>query len=121
MYERRREPLLPRRAFYRRVAIHVGSALLIVVASLLVGVLGYHYLVGLGWVDSVLNAAMILGGMGPVDPIKGDAGKVFAALYALYSGLVVLVVAGVIFAPIFHRFLHHFHMEIDDSGSGPQG
>ncbi|HYV51207.1 MAG TPA: hypothetical protein VE910_04830, partial [Dongiaceae bacterium] len=64
--------------------------------------------------DSALNAAMILGGMGPVDPITQPAAKVFASIYALYSGLVLLAVAGLFFAPIFHRFIHHFHVEMED-------
>jgi hypothetical protein len=85
-----------------------------------VGILGYHFLVGLGWIDALLNASMILGGMGPVDPVSGSSGKIFASFYALYSGLVVLAVAGLIFAPIFHRFLHHFHIEIDDAGEDVQ-
>jgi hypothetical protein len=118
MYERRHEPLAPRSAFLRRLALNAGFALLIFVGSLAVGIAGYHYLVGLGWLDSLLNASMILGGMGPVDPVRGESGKIFASLYALYSGLIVLAVAGLIFAPIFHRFLHHFHIEIDDTDEG---
>lgn len=119
MYERRHEPLAPREEFLRRLARQIGFALLLFVGSLFIGIAGYHYLVGLGWVDSLLNASMILGGMGPVDPVQGSGGKIFAALYALYSGLVVLAVAGLIFAPIFHRFLHHFHIEVEDTDGGP--
>ena len=112
MFERRHEPLLPRAAFLRRVARHAGLTLGIVAGSLLIGILGYHLLEGLEWVDALVNAAMILGGMGPVDTLHTVAGKVFAALYALYSGLIFLVVAGVLFAPLFHRFLHRFHLEL---------
>lgn len=115
MYERRHEPLLPRRDYLRRVGRNAGIALAVFAGSLVVGILGYHFLVGLSWVDSLLNASMILGGMGPVDPVPTESGKVFASFYALYSGLVVLAVAGLIFAPIFHRFLHHFHAELDES------
>jgi len=79
--------------------------------SLGIGVLGYHGFEGLSWLDALLNASMILGGMGPVDPVRSDGGKLFASCYALYSGLIVLVIAGVLGAPVIHRFLHHFHLE----------
>jgi len=121
MYERRHDPLLSRRAFLRRLALNASFAFAILIGSLLFGILGYHFLVGLGWVDSLLNASMILGGMGPVNEIGTDSGKVFASLYALYSGLIVLAVAGLIFAPIFHRFLHHFHIDIDEGADTDQG
>jgi hypothetical protein len=86
----------------------------IILGSLAIGVLGYHYTEGLPWLDSLLNASMILGGMGPVDPVRTSAGKWFASFYALFSGMVLLVAAGVLVAPIFHRFLHRFHLEIDE-------
>jgi hypothetical protein len=85
-----------------------------------VGILGYHVLEGLAWIDALLNAAMILGGMGPVDEVHTAAGKIFAAFYALYSGLIVLVVAGVLFAPLLHRFLHRFHLELSDDKDKPR-
>jgi hypothetical protein len=75
---------------------------------------GYHFLEQLPWIDALLNASMILGGMGPVDPIKTEAGKIFASCYALYSGLAIISVAGLLLAPVVHRFLHKFHL---DSGS----
>ena len=78
--------------------------------SLLIGMLGYHYLESLSWIDSLLNASMILGGMGPVNPLQTNAGKIFASFYAIYSGVVLLASVGVLVAPIFHRFLHHFHL-----------
>jgi hypothetical protein len=81
--------------------------------SLLVGMAGYHWLERMAWVDAYANAAMILSGMGPLDPPKTDAGKVFAGTYALYSGLAVLVVAAVMLTPVFHRVLHTFHLEQD--------
>jgi hypothetical protein len=109
MYERHHEPLLPRAQFLLRLARHAAAALLLFAGSLGIGVLGYHELEGLAWIDALLNASMILGGMGPVDALRTEAGKIFASLYALYSGLVVLVVAGVIFAPLLHRLLHRFH------------
>jgi hypothetical protein len=86
----------------------------IILFSLLIGILGYHYLESLSWLDSLLNAAMILGGMGPVNPLQTDAGKVFASFYALYSGIVLLASVGVLATPVFHRFLHRFHIELDE-------
>jgi hypothetical protein len=79
------------------------------------GILGYHFLEKLSWIDSLVNAAMILGGMGPVNELHTNLGKLFAAFYALYSGIVFLVVVAVILAPLYHRFLHRFHLEIEDS------
>jgi hypothetical protein len=89
--------------------------MIIILGSLLLGVLGYHYFEGLAWLDALLNASMLLGGMGPVDVLHTVAGKVFASFYALYSGIIFLVVVGVIFAPLYHRFLHRFHLEMEDS------
>jgi hypothetical protein len=114
MYEHRRHPLLSRGAFLRRLGSHASAALTILVGSLAVGILGYHFLEGLEWIDALVNASMILGGMGPVNELHTVAGKIFASVYALYSGLIVLVVAGVLFAPVFHRFLHRFHLELND-------
>ena len=79
--------------------------------SLTLGVCGYHFLAGLAWIDALLNASMILGGMGPVDPVKTTAGKLFASFYALFSGLVIIGVASLLLAPLIHRFLHEFHLE----------
>ena len=111
MFERRHQPLLSRKAFLRRQAKFTLVALAIIFGSLLIGIAGYHFLENLDWVDSLLNAAMILGGMGPVNTLQTVAGKIFASFYALYSGGVFLVVAGIIFAPGFHRILHRFHLE----------
>jgi hypothetical protein len=112
MFEHRRQPLLSRAAFLRRVARHAGIALGIVFGSLVLGIVGYHSLEGLSWIDALVNAAMLLGGMGPVNELHTDAGKLFAAFYALYSGVVFLVVVAVLFAPLIHRFLHRFHLEM---------
>ena len=114
MYEHHRQPLLSRPAFLRRLARHGAVALALVVGSLLIGMVGYHTLEGLSWVDAFVNAAMLLGGMGPVTELHTSAGKVFAGLYALYSGLIFLVVVGIIFAPVIHRFLHRFHAELNE-------
>ena len=113
MFEHHRQPLLPRRAFLVRLGRFAGAALLLVTVSWLIGILGYRALEGLSWVDAILNAAMILGGMGPVNPLHTDAGKLFASFYALFSGIVFLVSVGVLIAPILHRFLHQFHLEAE--------
>ncbi|HEY7598631.1 MAG TPA: hypothetical protein VH741_01800 [Candidatus Limnocylindrales bacterium] len=119
VYEHASQPLLPRRAFVRRVLRHALLALGFIAVSLALGMLGYMALAGMNAVDAFLNAAMILGGMGPVGELSSDAAKVFAGLYALYSGLVVLIAAGVIFAPVLHRVLHSLHLaEDDDDASG---
>jgi hypothetical protein len=110
-WERRQQPLLPRQLFIRRLSRWAAMAIVVVVVSLTVGVCGYHFLEKLPWIDSLLNASMILGGMGPVDPVKTDAGKIFASLYALYSGLAIISVAGLLLAPVVHRFLHKFHVD----------
>ncbi len=111
MFEHRRQPLLPFRDFVRRLLLHGGSAAAIILGSWLLGILGYHVLEGQSWIDAILNAAMILGGMGPVSTLHTTAGKLFAAFYALYSGMVFLVAAGVLLAPVFHRILHRFHLD----------
>ncbi len=85
-------------------------ALATLLISLGIGMLGYHTLEGFSWIDALLNASMLLGGMGPVTPLQTDAGKIFASFYALYSGVILLASVGVLVAPILHRFLHHFHL-----------
>ena len=111
VYEHQSKKLLSRRAFFHRMLQHGEFVLMVIATSLVVGVAGYHWLAQLPWVDAFLNACMIMGGMGPVDPLKSDAAKIFAALYALYSGLMLLVSVGVLFAPVLHRILHRFHLE----------
>jgi len=86
----------------------------IIGVSLAIGIIGYHYLEGLSWIDSLLNASMLLGGMGPVNQLHTTAGKIFASFYALFSGMILLVAVGVLIAPVFHRFLQHFHLDLDD-------
>jgi hypothetical protein len=110
-FEHYHEKLLPRRQFIRRVLKYALISVTLIVASLLAGMAGYHFFGGLPWVDAFLNAAMLMGGMGPVDTLHNDAGKIFAGIYALYCGLVLLIAVAIFAAPIFHRFLHHFHME----------
>ncbi|MHB8454685.1 MAG: hypothetical protein ACYDDO_08265 [Acidiferrobacterales bacterium] len=111
MYEHRREPLLPRAAFIRRAIKSAYVATLVVALALGIGVLGYHQLEGLSWIDALLNASMILGGMGPVSELHTDWGKLFASAYALFSGIVFITVSGILLAPFLHRFLHRFHLE----------
>ena len=115
MYEHHREELLSPRLFLQRLARHGGWVLILVVISLAVGTLGFHFLIPEGWIDGFLDAAMLLGGMGPTGQLSQapSAGKLFAAFYALYAGLVFLIAAGMLFAPVFHRMLHRFHLEID--------
>jgi len=113
MFEQRKKPLLPRRAFFARLAKSLALALAIVLVSLGIGMAGYHGFEQLPWLDAFLNAAMILSGMGPVALIQTPAGKLFAGCYALFSGLALVTTVAVIFAPLFHRFLHKFHVETD--------
>ena len=112
-WERRHQAVLPAAEFILRLGRWAGIAATVVAISLGVGMCGYHFLEKLPWIDALLNASMILGGMGPVDPIKTDAGKLFASFYALYSGLAIISVAGLLLAPVVHRFLHKFHVETD--------
>ncbi len=111
VFEHRREALLPRHLFLRRVVRNAALALGFVIGSLALGMLGYHGTEGLSWLDAFLNAAMILTGMGPVNEMHTVAGKLFAGCYALFSGVAFLTAVGVVFAPLFHRFLHRFHLE----------
>jgi len=111
MFERRHEKLLPRRAFLRRLAQYAGISIGIVLFSLAIGMIGYNWSEGMSWIDAFLNAAMILGGMGPVSPLQTGSGKLFAGTYALYCGFVDVIAIGIFAAPIVHRFIHHFHIE----------
>jgi len=117
IYEHYRQPIMSRAAFFIRLAWHVAIALGIVLVSLGIGIVGYHVFEGLSWIDSTVNAAMILGGMGPVNQLYTNAGKLFAALYALFSGIVFLVAVAVMLAPVAHRLLHRFHIEFDSESS----
>ncbi len=111
MYEHRREPLITRSQFMRRVSRHGLLALALVTASLAIGTSGYHFIGGLGWVDAFANASMILSGMGPVNVLSTPEAKLFAAFYALYSGVVFIATAGVLFGPFLHRLLHRLHAD----------
>jgi hypothetical protein len=109
VYESRHQPLLARARFFQRLLGHLLVALTLLAGSLGVGMVGYVTLEGLPWMDAFLNAAMLLGGMGPVNPPQSSEGKLFAGLYALYAGLVFIVTAALVFTPVLHRLLHHFH------------
>jgi len=111
MLEHRTDPLLPTHRFLGRVLCFLGLSGVVVGLALGVGVLGYHHLGGLPWIDALLNASMILGGMGPVDPITNDAGKLFASAYALFSGLLFIGAASLALTPFVHRIMHKLHME----------
>ena len=110
-FEEVSEPLAPRVVFYRRLGANIALALVLIAVSLFVGMAGYHWLGGLVWVDAFLNAAMILSGMGPVDALQTDGAKIFAGLYAIYSGLLVVATTALILAPALHRFLHRLHVK----------
>jgi len=120
MFEHKRQKLLPWPRFVRRMVLTFLLAFGIVAVALLIGVLGYHYIVRLAWVDALLNAAMILTGMGPVATMENTPSKLFATAYALFSGVVFLSAVGIVLSPVFHRILHHFHLdEQDEAGSRP--
>jgi hypothetical protein len=111
VYERRNQMPMARRHFVRRLALHTLASLGLVLGSLVAGMMGYCLFEGLSRTDAFLNAAMLLGGMGPVDAPRTEGGKLFAGMYALYAGLVFLIAAGLIVAPVVHRMLHLFHWE----------
>ena len=118
MFEHRSEPIASRAAFIWRMAACFGVSLVMIVAALGIGIGGYHWIAGLSWLDSLLNASMILAGMGPVDRLVSPAAKVFASAYAIFSGLMFISVMGVILAPVVHRVIHMFHLDQGDTGAG---
>ncbi len=113
-FERRHQPLATRAVFARRVVRMGCAAVALIAGALAIGVLGYHFIAHLRWIDALLNAAMILGGMGPVDPVPNDAAKLFASAYALFAGAVFLVAIGILVSPLVHRALHRFHLDERD-------
>ena len=114
MFEHHKEPLASRSEFAKRMLRFGALAMGLLLFSLGVGVFGYHFFEGLPWLDALLNASMLLGGMGPIAPLNTTAGKLFASFYALFAGMVFLVAVGVMVTPVFHRILHHFHLEIEE-------
>ncbi len=113
MYESKAHPPIPRSRFVKRVLLHAAAALALMLVSLILGMAGYQYFEQLPWRDAFLNAAMLMGGMGPVDAPRTDGGKLFAGLYALYAGLILLVAAVLVVTPVVHRVMHRFHWEKD--------
>ena len=118
MFEHRLSPLLPVKEFRARMVKTAALGFALIAASLLLGMLGYHFIACQSWTDSYLTAAMILSGMGPIGELKTPGAKIFAGTYALYSGLALILIAGIILAPIVHRFLHKFHLEPDKKAGG---
>lgn len=114
-FEHKNEPLLPKDLFVKRMFKHFFLGAITILLSLMIGIMGYHYIEGISWIDSLLNASMILGGMGPVNELHSDSGKIFASMYALFSGIIFLVTVGIIIAPAVHRFLHRLHIDEKDS------
>ncbi len=114
MFERRREKLLPWPRFARRMALSFLLTVGIVATALMMGVFGYHYIARLSWIDALLNASMILTGMGPVATLTDASSKLFASGYALFSGVVFLSAVSIVLAPVFHRVLHKFHLDDTD-------
>jgi len=115
-FEHKRQPLLTRNRFFSRLGRNAIFALAVVVVALAVGMSGYMGFEGMGFVDGFLNAAMILSGMGPVVQLQTVGGKLFAGIYAIFSGLLIFAVAGLMLAPVYHRMIHRFHLE-EDAGS----
>jgi hypothetical protein len=111
MYEHHAEPLLSWKQFASRLARHGGIAGSVLLFSLAIGTIGFHWLALQEWIDAFLNSSMLLGGMGPIGDIRSDAGKIFASLYALYAGIVFIGTSGLVLAPVLHRILHKIHLE----------
>lgn len=114
MFERRHQRLAPFRVFVRRLTVSIILAGALAFSALLIGISGYHWIAGLAWIDALLNASMILGGMGPVDPLTSSGAKIFASAYALFSGLIFIGIMGIVVSPIAHRMLHHFHADEEE-------
>lgn len=111
MYEKRKEALASTSIFYRRIGKNFIFTLIMIVASLLLGTVGYHQWGEQTWIDSFHNASMILSGMGPVVTISTESGKIFSSLYALFSGLAFITNVGLLLAPVLHRFYHMMHID----------
>ena len=117
MYESKTKPLLTRRQFVNRMLGHAGLAGAIIAGALVLGIAGYHFSEDIPWLDALLEASMILSGMGPIHAPTTTAGKLFASAYALFSGVVFLGLAAVVLAPVIHRVLHRFHLDQEDGGA----
>ena len=113
-FERRQEQLAPVSVYVKRLIGSVAMALGLIALVLMIGIAGYHYLAGFTWIDSLLEASMLLGGMGPVNQLPNDTAKIFASAYALFSGLIFIAVMGLVLSPVVHRILHKFHVDEKD-------
>ena len=113
-FEHKRQPLASRRVFAKRLAGSVAVSMGVIGLSLVGGMAGYHHFEGMAWIDAFVNAAMILSGMGPIGTLQTWSGKAFAGLYALYSGLMLILAIGIVIAPIVHRVLHRFNLECEN-------
>jgi hypothetical protein len=114
MFESRHEKILPLRLFVRRMSACFTIALALVVFALGIGVLGYHFIADFSWIDALLNASMILTGMGPVHPLHSNTAKLFASAYALFSGLIFISIMALLLSPVVHRVMHKFHISEED-------
>lgn len=114
--ERKSDKILTRVEFAGRMLAYLGAAAVLIGGALAIGVVGYHVIAGFGWIDSLLNASMILSAMGPVDHLDSNAAKIFASIYALFSGVVFITSISIVAAPVFHRVMHRFHGSDGDTG-----
>jgi hypothetical protein len=114
MYERRGDRLAPRSIFIKRIIGSLLVAVGVIAVALSVGIVGYHLIAGFNWIDSLLEASMILGGMGPIKELPDTAAKIFASIYALLSGLIVIALMGIMLSPVAHRVMHKFHVDEED-------
>jgi len=110
-YEHRQTPIISRQRFVQRMVRHIAVAIFLISIAWALGIIGYHVTAHFSWIDATINAAMILGGMGPVDHVDSTAGKLFASFYALFSGIFFIAIAGIVLAPITHRLLHTLHVD----------
>ena len=115
MFEKYNQKVASKPKFFKRVFKSFLYALFIIAFSLLMGIIGYHHYENLSWIDSFLNASMILSGMGQVSPLGTEGGKIFASFYALFSGIIFILSIAIILAPLFHRFMHKFHVGDDET------
>jgi hypothetical protein len=115
MYERKQQKIAPASVFMKRMVVHILMAVFLSAVALFIGIAGDHWIAGLGWADSLLEASMILGGMGPINPVMTTGAKIFASGYALFSGLVFIALIGIVLAPAVHRMLHTFHADEKDA------
>jgi hypothetical protein len=120
-FEQRNEKLAPLPVFIRRMLESLAMAVLLIGFCLFLGIAGYHWLAELDWIDSLLEASMILGGMGPVKELHTSGAKIFASFYALFSGVVFIGIMGLVLAPVAHRMLHSFHLDEKDLQKSGRG